>query len=79
MCFKSNLHIKTIVVDSGMLLLGTAQAEFGVSTFPNPPATGLDIYDVHMLTMQIATFLLIIVSPLSSIHLLPPQKPWLPS
>ena len=50
-----------LLMTLGLVGLGSAQAEYGLN-FP-PPAAGVaqEIYDVHMLTMQIATFLLILV------------------
>ena len=40
---------------------GSVRAEYGLN-FPEPAATSArEIYDIHMLTMQIATFLLILV------------------
>ncbi|MCB1830241.1 MAG: cytochrome c oxidase subunit II [Chromatiaceae bacterium] len=61
MCFKSIYTIKPLLLILGVLLLGTAQAEYGIN-FPEPAGkVARDIYDIHMLTMQIATFLLIIV------------------
>lgn len=45
----------------GVLLVGTAQAEYGLN-FPEPAGkVAQDIYDIHMLTMRISTILLIIV------------------
>ena len=50
-----------LLMTLGLVGLSPAQAEYGLN-FP-PPAAGVaqEIYDVHMLTMQIATFLLILV------------------
>ena len=46
---------------ASMLLLKDAAAEYGIN-FPQPAAgVAQEIYDIHMLTMQIATVLLIIV------------------
>ncbi|MEN8167329.1 MAG: cytochrome c oxidase subunit II [Pseudomonadota bacterium] len=45
----------------GLITASVAQAEYGLN-FPEPAgAVAQEIYDIHMLTMQIATFLLIIV------------------
>jgi len=45
----------------GALFIPTAQAEYGLN-FPQPAAeVAQEIYDIHMLTMRIATFLLIVV------------------
>jgi cytochrome c oxidase subunit 2 len=46
---------------AGLLFLQNAQAEYGLN-FP-PPAAGVaqEIYDIHMMTMTIATVLLVIV------------------
>ncbi|HXK57256.1 MAG TPA: cytochrome c oxidase subunit II, partial [Gammaproteobacteria bacterium] len=61
MCFKRIYTLKTLLLILGILLLGTAQAEYGVN-FPEPAGkVAHDIYDIHMLTMKIATFLLVIV------------------
>jgi cytochrome c oxidase subunit 2 len=61
MCFERLRRLKPALLLPGLLPLGTAHAEFGIN-FP-PPAGDVaqDIYDIHMLTMQIATILLIIV------------------
>ncbi|MCB1760390.1 MAG: cytochrome c oxidase subunit II [Gammaproteobacteria bacterium] len=61
MCFKRMRRLNPALLLAGLLPLGSAQAEFGLN-FP-PPAGDVaqDIYDIHMLTMQIATVLLIIV------------------
>ena len=55
----------TAGISSSFLLLAAmssnAWAEYGLN-FPEPAATtAREIYDIHMLTMQIATFLLILV------------------
>ncbi|MCP4289961.1 MAG: cytochrome c oxidase subunit II [Gammaproteobacteria bacterium] len=61
MCFKRNYIIKLLLSILGILMLGTAQAEYGIN-FPEPAGeVAQDIYDIHMLTMRIATILLIIV------------------
>ena len=61
MCFKCNYIIKPLLLILGMVQLGTAHAEFGVN-FPEPAGElAQNIFDIHMLTMSIATILLIIV------------------
>ena len=56
---KSMLRLITLC--SGMAGFSSAQAELGLN-FPPPAAqVAQDIYDIHMLTMQIATVLLVIV------------------
>ena len=45
----------------GLLGCGSVRADYGLN-FPQPAAgVAQEIYDIHMLTMQIATFLLILV------------------
>ena len=50
-----------MVCATGLLGLSTAHAELGIN-FPPPAAeVAQEIYDIHMLTMRIATFLLVVV------------------
>lgn len=58
---RVNATIKSLPFILGLPFASTAQAEFGLN-FP-PPAADIaqEIYDIHMLTMQISTFLLVVV------------------
>lgn len=56
-----NSTIKSASAILGALFVHSAQAEYGLN-FPQPAAeVAQEIYDIHMLTMRISTFLLIVV------------------
>ncbi len=58
---KYKTILNSCLIASMSALGGTAQAEWGLN-FPEPAAgVARDIYDIHMLTMGVATLLLIIV------------------
>ncbi|MCW8946385.1 MAG: cytochrome c oxidase subunit II, partial [Sedimenticola sp.] len=61
MCRRFTAFSRALLLVTGIAFIQTAQAEYGVN-FPQPAAdVAQEIYDIHMLTMQIATFLLLIV------------------
>ena len=61
MLFRSKTLIGSISAVLGLLAAGSASAELGVN-FPEPAAgVAQEIFDIHMMTMGIATVLLIIV------------------
>ena len=58
---KYKTILNSCLITSMSALGGTAQAEWGLN-FPEPAAgVARDIYDIHMLTMGVATLLLVIV------------------
>ncbi len=61
MCFNFLTTKNTLLLSLGMLAAGSARGELGIN-FPQPAGdVAQDIYDIHMLTMQVTTVLLIIV------------------
>ncbi len=61
MRFLATLSGRCTLFTAVLLLAGEVRAEYGIN-FPQPAATvAQEIYDIHMLTMQISTFLLIVV------------------
>ena len=61
MCSRSTTISRGLLLISGLTGFQSAQAEYGIN-FPPPAAdVAQEIYNIHMLTMQIATFLLLVV------------------
>ncbi|MEW8221352.1 MAG: hypothetical protein AB2729_03365, partial [Candidatus Thiodiazotropha taylori] len=59
--YKLKTASLTGIVVAGMLYADRCRAEYGIN-FPPPAAdVAQEIYDIHMLTMQITTVLLLIV------------------
>ncbi|TVO77675.1 cytochrome c oxidase subunit II [Sedimenticola selenatireducens] len=61
MCRRLTTISRRFLLVAAIVSFQTAHAEYGIN-FPPPAAdVAQEIYDIHMLTMQIATFLLLIV------------------
>ncbi len=58
---RSTFISSALLLTAGIAYIHTAQSEYGIN-FPPPAAdVAQEIYDIHMLTMQISTFLLLVV------------------
>ncbi|WP_428623274.1 cytochrome c oxidase subunit II [Sedimenticola sp.] len=61
MCRRFTIVSRLLLLITGLTGVQSTQAEYGIN-FPTPAAdVAQEIYDIHMLTMQIATFLLLVV------------------
>lgn len=61
MCRRFTTVGRLLLPIAGLSIFHSTQAEYGIN-FPPPAAdVAQEIYDIHMLTMQIATFLLLVV------------------
>ncbi len=61
MCRSFTTVSRLLLLTAGLAVFQSSRAEYGIN-FPPPAAdVAQEIYDIHMLTMQISTFLLLVV------------------